>query len=275
MFSYPRVDLDQGRPRVPSFYALEIFRAAEGRLPGFDELARTRGRRSCRAARMAGAAASRRRYRRRRIRSRGARPADRCRSGNHDRRRALPARRQRSSRPRATRAGAAMAAAMDAQRRPGRSRARKRSAALARHRLDARSYSPTALQNFAACPYRFFLQAIHRLEPREEVEAIEVIDPLTRGALFHEVQFEVLTALRAAGLPAGHATATSRSAYGALETTLESGRRTCIMTNSRRRSSAYGSTASTRFARTCANGCGGRPKTPRIGGPSASSSPSG
>src|SRR5208337_1938997 len=40
MFSYPRVDLDQGRPRVPSFYALEVLRAAEGRLPGFDELAR-------------------------------------------------------------------------------------------------------------------------------------------------------------------------------------------------------------------------------------------
>ena len=40
VFSYPRVDLDQGRPRVPSFYALEILRAAEGRLPGFDELAR-------------------------------------------------------------------------------------------------------------------------------------------------------------------------------------------------------------------------------------------
>src|SRR5208283_4755760 len=30
MFSYPRVDLDQGRPRVPSFYALEVLRAAEG-----------------------------------------------------------------------------------------------------------------------------------------------------------------------------------------------------------------------------------------------------
>src|SRR5262249_3437366 len=39
MFSYPRVDLDQGRPRVPSFYALEIMRAAEGVLPGFNKLA--------------------------------------------------------------------------------------------------------------------------------------------------------------------------------------------------------------------------------------------
>jgi ATP-dependent helicase/nuclease subunit B len=43
------------------------------------------------------------------------------------------------------------------------------------------------------------LQAIHRLEPREEPEAIEVIDPLTRGGLFHEVQFELLTELRANG----------------------------------------------------------------------------
>jgi ATP-dependent helicase/nuclease subunit B len=39
-FSYPRLDLDQGRPRVPSFYALEAVRSAEGRLPDFAELAR-------------------------------------------------------------------------------------------------------------------------------------------------------------------------------------------------------------------------------------------
>ena len=38
VLSYPRIDLDRVRPRVPSFYALEILRAAEGRLPGYDEL---------------------------------------------------------------------------------------------------------------------------------------------------------------------------------------------------------------------------------------------
>ena len=38
--SYPRLDLQQGRPRVPSFYALEAVRAAEGRLPNFAELDR-------------------------------------------------------------------------------------------------------------------------------------------------------------------------------------------------------------------------------------------
>src|SRR5439155_285660 len=72
--------------------------------------------------------------------------------------------------------------------------------ALARHELGARSFSPTGLQHFALCPYRFLLQAIHRLEPREEPVAIEILDPLTRGALFHDVQFEVLSELRAAGL---------------------------------------------------------------------------
>lgn len=39
-FSYPRLDLEQGRPRVPSFYALEALRASEGRLPDFSELSR-------------------------------------------------------------------------------------------------------------------------------------------------------------------------------------------------------------------------------------------
>ncbi len=40
VFPIPRLDLDQARPRVPSFYALEAVRAAEGRLPDFAELAR-------------------------------------------------------------------------------------------------------------------------------------------------------------------------------------------------------------------------------------------
>jgi len=40
IFSYPRIDLDQARQRVPSFYALEVVRSAEGRLPDFAELAR-------------------------------------------------------------------------------------------------------------------------------------------------------------------------------------------------------------------------------------------
>jgi ATP-dependent helicase/nuclease subunit B len=73
-------------------------------------------------------------------------------------------------------------------------------AALAAHALEARSFSPTALQNFAACPYRFVLHTIHRLAPREEPAAIEKIDPLNRGSLVHETLFELLTDLRDRGL---------------------------------------------------------------------------
>ena len=67
-----------------------------------------------------------------------------------------------------------------------------------KHALGMRSYSPTALQNYAACPYRFFLQAIHRLAPREVPEAIDELDPLQRGSLIHEIQFELFERLRAA-----------------------------------------------------------------------------
>src|SRR5207237_1175536 len=40
VLSWPRIDLSQGRARVPSFYGLEILRAAEGRLPAFADLVR-------------------------------------------------------------------------------------------------------------------------------------------------------------------------------------------------------------------------------------------
>ena len=46
---------------------------------------------------------------------------------------------------------------------------------------------------------------MHKLQPRDEPAPLEVIDPLTRGSLFHKVQYEVLTLLRAAGeLPITH-----------------------------------------------------------------------
>jgi ATP-dependent helicase/DNAse subunit B len=67
---------------------------------------------------------------------------------------------------------------------------------LEQHRLTQRSFSPTALQQYAACPYRFLLYSIHRLRPREEVAPLERIDPLTRGSLFHEVQHELFVKLR-------------------------------------------------------------------------------
>jgi RecB family exonuclease len=200
VLSYPRVDTEQARPRVPSFYTLEALRAAEGRLPGFDELA---GRARGTEARLGWPAPER--------------PVDAIDDAEYD----LALLRPLLDADPATTAGTAryLLRANPHLERALRARARRwlrrwtqadglvdpdelGRAALARHRLDGRSYSPTALQNFAACPYRFLLQAVHRLRPREEPIAIDAMDPLTRGALFHDVQFEALSALRdAAALP--------------------------------------------------------------------------
>jgi RecB family exonuclease len=69
-------------------------------------------------------------------------------------------------------------------------------AALAEHRLTARAWSPSALQRFAVCPYQFALHGIYGLRPRESPEALEQMDPLTRGALFHAAQFQLLGELK-------------------------------------------------------------------------------
>jgi len=53
--------------------------------------------------------------------------------------------------------------------------------------VGARSFSPTALENFASCPYRSLQRST---AGRRGSEALETIDPLTKGALFHDVQFE-------------------------------------------------------------------------------------
>jgi ATP-dependent helicase/nuclease subunit B len=195
MFSYPRVDLDQGRPRVPSFYALEVMRAAEGRLPGFDELAR----------RAAGEQVIRPGW------PAPKNPDEAIDDAEFDL--AILDRLVNRNPDETTGAAHYLLGANDYLARALRARARRwlkswtradglvdpepgAIAALARHQLAARSYSPTALQHYAECPYRFFLYAIHRLEPRDEIEAIEVIDPLTRGSIFAETQFEILSALR-------------------------------------------------------------------------------
>jgi ATP-dependent helicase/nuclease subunit B len=70
---------------------------------------------------------------------------------------------------------------------------------LAAQRLGARPYSLSALQKFATCPYQFLLSAIYRLERAEEPEPLQKLDPLTRGALFHEVQAVFLRELQREG----------------------------------------------------------------------------
>ncbi|MGK4007926.1 PD-(D/E)XK nuclease family protein [Sorangium sp. So ce1036] len=201
--SYPRVDMDQSRPRVPSFYGLELLRAAEGRLPGFGELERRAEQGG--AARIGWPAP--------------ARPEDAIDAAEHD----LALLETLFSLPEERTVGTAryLLGANPHLARALRFRARRwipgwtsadglfkpvaaAREALAKHAFARRSFSPTALQHFAACPYRFFLYAVHRLAPRPEPEAIEELDPLQRGRLVHDVLYEVLVALRDAGeLPLG------------------------------------------------------------------------
>jgi ATP-dependent helicase/nuclease subunit B len=67
---------------------------------------------------------------------------------------------------------------------------------LQSQRLGARPYSVSALQNYAYCPYRFLLSAMYHLQPLEESEPLERMDPLTKGSLFHEVLAEFFRALQ-------------------------------------------------------------------------------
>ncbi len=71
---------------------------------------------------------------------------------------------------------------------------------LATQRLTARPYSVSALQRFAACPYQFLLGSIYKLAPLEQPAPLERLDPLTKGALFHEIQRDVLRELKRAKL---------------------------------------------------------------------------
>jgi ATP-dependent helicase/nuclease subunit B len=72
-----------------------------------------------------------------------------------------------------------------------------------RFRLSSRAYSPSALQLFASCPYRFALRALYGLTPMKEPVALERLDPLTRGSMFHEVLKRLVPML--SGYPADQA----------------------------------------------------------------------
>ncbi|MGO8994045.1 MAG: PD-(D/E)XK nuclease family protein, partial [Polyangiaceae bacterium] len=199
VLSYPRLDVEQSRPRTPSFYGLEVLRAAEGVLPGFDELSR---RADVTGAVRVGWPAP-------------ATPGDAVDDAEHDlslldavmRRpqgeaqgmarylltanvhleRALRFREKRWRRQ-WTDADGLLALPAGAQ------------SALSAHALAARSYSPTGLQNYASCPYRFVLQAIFKLAPREAPAPLEDLDPLQRGSLIHETQCALYGRLRDDGV---------------------------------------------------------------------------
>jgi RecB family exonuclease len=197
-FSYSRLEVAEGRARVPSFYALDVARSITGHVPDYEVLAR--------GAELAGA-------------SRLAWPAPRDPSAaiddaEYDLATVWPL--LNTNLPRAGRLAYVMTLNMHLARSLRARWARwqekwsehdglvtKRSSILTileTQRLTARPYSVSALQNFAVCPYRFLLSAIYRLEPVEELAPLEEMDPLTKGSLFHRIQAEAQRQLKAKGL---------------------------------------------------------------------------
>lgn len=195
--SYPRLQLGESRPRVPSFYALDLERARIGRVQDFAVTEREAfGRVDARLAWPA--------------------PSDSAEAiddTEHDLAVLGPLLRRRVSSELTGRARYLL------ELNPGLRRsllsrwARWQPAwsrydgvyqappatreALQEHRLSARPYSVSALQRFAVCPYQFLLATVFRLQPREEIAALERLDPLTRGRMFHEVQAELVRTLEA------------------------------------------------------------------------------
>jgi CRISPR/Cas system-associated exonuclease Cas4 (RecB family) len=195
--SYSRIEQAEARPRVPSFYALEVARALTGRVPEPQRMEREAA--AAAGARLAWPA-----------------PDDPTRAIDeveHDLAtlRALLASGEARGRARY------LLELNDALARSLRTRWARwhrrfteadglvrvtdgTREALEAARLGARAYSASALQKFAACPYQFFLSAICRLEPRPEVAPVVELDPATRGHLFHRVQADAMRALAAEGL---------------------------------------------------------------------------
>jgi CRISPR/Cas system-associated exonuclease Cas4 (RecB family) len=197
--SYPRLDIVQGRPRVTSFYGLDVARAVLGRIP--DVEAFQRDAEAAAGAHLAWPAP--------------ADPAEAIDASEHD----LAVLGRLLGAPPGAREKGGAQYLLELNGHLGRSLRTRymrweraqwtehdgiidtpvAAPFLAAHRLTARPYSPSALQQFAVCPYRFFLAAMHRLEPRPEIGRLEQLDPLTRGTIVHRTQAETLRALVGAG----------------------------------------------------------------------------
>ena len=149
---------------------------------------------------------------------------------------------------------------MDERRRPRRSRAPRPAPRWPSMLSRRRAFSPTALQTFATCPYKFLLYAVHRLSPREAPEAIEELGPRAARRPRPRGPLRGLSTLREEGaLPV-----TEANLDGASAPPRRRARRGRGALPGRARtppSSACGRTGSTRSSPISASGCAAPPRT--------------
>jgi ATP-dependent helicase/nuclease subunit B len=201
VLSYPRFESDKARPRVPSFYALEAIRAAEGRLPGFAELARradeaSQTRMGWPAPTASAEAIDDAEYdlsQLRELLTGAAKSADGAAhyllTSSPRLRRALQFRARRW-RPEWR--------YVDGLVEPNGTAREALAARLAL--LSQRGFAVTALEKYADCPYRFYLATVVGLRPRKVSAAIEEMDAATRGVLIHELMRSASVKLHEQGL---------------------------------------------------------------------------
>ena len=195
--SYPRLELAESRPRVPSFYVLDVLRATTGAIPRYSAVA-DRAFAEGRASLAWPAPPD---------------PGVAIDDMEHDLAVLLPLLRAPASDQQAHEGRARYLLELNASLRrsvierwarwqnrwstaDGLTRVSPLvAAALDRQRLTARPYSLTALQRYAVCPYQFQLAAIYQLAPLEVPAPLQRLDPLTRGSLFHEIQTQFFRTL--------------------------------------------------------------------------------
>jgi len=68
--------------------------------------------------------------------------------------------------------------------------------------IPSGAVSPTSLEHYGACGYRYFLRSVLRLRPPEEPEDRETIDPLEKGNIVHNTLDDFYKAMQARGRPA-------------------------------------------------------------------------
>ena len=196
--SYPRIEMAESRPRVPSFYALDVMRAITGRIPNHEDLqaaAAAEGNASLAwpAPDDPARAIDDLEHDLGVLRQLFGQNPDRVRGHAHYLLRLNDAL-KRSVSARWSRARSAWTPFDGITRVTGMTRPM-----LESQRLTARPFSLSALQKFTSCPYQFLLSAIYKLQVAEEPEPLQKLDPLTRGALFHEAQALFFRELHAGG----------------------------------------------------------------------------
>ncbi len=200
VISYPRFDVEHGRPRVPSFYGLEILRALDGKTPSFDAF-RRRAKEGA-APRMGypapldpqqaiddaelDLAMLARLFEAKTAHKKGA--ARYLLDAHPVLARALRFRARRYSLSRFCHADGFVAESDEVR------------ALLTPYRLAVRPISATTLASFARCPYQFYLRFVLGLAPRATIEETDELDARQRGIIFHAVQRATLERCKAENL---------------------------------------------------------------------------